>query len=120
MVFDINNLKIINDKNGHAVGDYTISKVAEILQRCFVSLGNCYRIGGDEFVVICKNRQKAEITSALEQLKKYIDSYNQSHKTELSLAHGYAFRNSLETSVEKLFEQADRAMYACKKQKIEH
>ena len=54
-VIDINNFKEINDKFGHQAGDIYISKVAETIKRQFIGIGYCYRIGGDEFVVVLKN-----------------------------------------------------------------
>lgn len=50
-VFDINNLKEINDHHGHECGDRIISAAAEALRQTFVKF-NVYRIGGDEFSVI--------------------------------------------------------------------
>ena len=48
----MNNLKEINDKQGHHFGDVAIRQMADILRESVSDMGNCYRIGGDEFISI--------------------------------------------------------------------
>ena len=48
-VLDLNNLKYCNDHLGHEMGDKYICDSAEIIQSTFGTIGNCYRMGGDEF-----------------------------------------------------------------------
>ena len=50
--FDINNLKKVNDNYGHKEGDRHIKAAAEIIKESFGQIGNCYRTGGDEFIVV--------------------------------------------------------------------
>ncbi len=64
---DINGLKIINDTQGHEAGDRAIVSCAEIIQNTFDF--HTYRIGGDEFVILCPNMKKAEFDSKIEKLK---------------------------------------------------
>ena len=47
------------------MGDYIIRTAADIIQNCFSPIGNCYRIGGDEFAVICTNHTGTEVKDAL-------------------------------------------------------
>lgn len=51
IVFDINNLKIINDTLGHDFGDILIIDSCKLICKVF-KRSPVYRIGGDEFVVI--------------------------------------------------------------------
>ena len=51
--FDLNDLKIKNDKLGHLAGNEYIKITAECISNAFALNGKCYRVGGDEFVVIC-------------------------------------------------------------------
>lgn len=53
---DLNGLKRTNDQQGHAAGDLLISSAAQVLEQVFP--GRSYRIGGDEFVVICQGIPK--------------------------------------------------------------
>ncbi|MGO0806995.1 GGDEF domain-containing protein, partial [Clostridioides difficile] len=54
---DINGLKDINDNFGHANGDSAIVSACVIIKKYFHSY-NVYRIGGDEFVVLCEDISK--------------------------------------------------------------
>ncbi|NMS89138.1 bifunctional diguanylate cyclase/phosphodiesterase [Clostridioides difficile] len=54
---DINGLKYINDNFGHASGDSTIVSACVTIKKYFHS-HNVYRIGGDEFVVLCEDISK--------------------------------------------------------------
>ncbi len=49
---DVNNLKKVNDNQGHEKGDELITVAARIISDSFGKLGKSYRIGGDEFCVL--------------------------------------------------------------------
>lgn len=55
MVFDVNNLKHVNDTQGHAAGDHLIRNGYQLLTEEFPR-SEIYRIGGDEFVIIMENK----------------------------------------------------------------
>lgn len=54
VTLDINDLKDVNDTYGHIMGDTFIKAVGRCLNETFGQEGNCYRVGGDEFVAILK------------------------------------------------------------------
>lgn len=56
---DINGLKGINDCKGHAAGDAAICQTAQILRECFHK-GKLFRLGGDEFILLCENASRQE------------------------------------------------------------
>lgn len=117
-LFDINQLKIINDDFGHEEGDRIILMIAREIQEVF-SKESMYRIGGDEFVVLLdgedptedmkKLRKKLELLSAKEvQLK--------AHAVDVAVSMGCAiFDPSVDASYAGTFQRADTAMYADKK-----
>ena len=51
-IFDVNGLKEVNDKLGHASGDELLRGAASTIRSVYGSYVKCYRTGGDEFVVI--------------------------------------------------------------------
>ena len=51
---DANNLKKINDEEGHGKGDWVLSRIADCILKVYGRYGFCYRYGGDEFVIIFK------------------------------------------------------------------
>lgn len=86
--FDLNFLKYVNDTHGHSAGDELILGAARVIEKVF-GMGNCYRIGGDEFAAIL-HEPYVSITELNENLDKEIRFYNQSQRDPLSLARGYS------------------------------
>ena len=65
---DLNGLKQMNDKNGHAAGDVLIKAGAAVIKQIFGE-DEIYRAGGDEFVVICPACSEEEFYSKVEKLR---------------------------------------------------
>lgn len=66
ILLDVNDLKAINDSRGHPAGDAVIHDTGQLLLKTFSGFGAPYRIGGDEFVVICRSRHHADVKERLE------------------------------------------------------
>lgn len=121
VIFDVNNLKWVNDTLGHSEGDQMIKKGAEAISQAFAQeKGDCYRIGGDEFVVFLTGEQAAErCEQAIGRLREELHTYNsgQSRGYDLSIASGYAVydESCAEMTLADLFEIADARMYENKK-----
>lgn len=65
---DVMGLKRINDSLGHQAGDNLLSRAADCLRRHF-RLSDLYRIGGDEFLVLCADIDKADFERRAEALR---------------------------------------------------
>ena len=68
---DVNGLHELNNHLGHAAGDRMLCTLAEELKIAFGNK-NTYRIGGDEFVAICKNMSKDEVFRKTKELKEAV------------------------------------------------
>lgn len=73
MSLDIDGLKHVNDTQGHGMGDQLLKAVADALNVAFKPLGQAYRIGGDEFAIICTRllspeEQRDGLSSVVDQL----------------------------------------------------
>ena len=66
---DANGLHEINNHLGHQAGDNMLKTVVEVFRRVF-SPDNVYRIGGDEFVVFCRNQKEQEVYNKSEYARK--------------------------------------------------
>jgi diguanylate cyclase (GGDEF)-like protein len=53
VVFDLDGFKLYNDSFGHSAGDALLARLADRLARAVDGLGGAYRLGGDEFCVLC-------------------------------------------------------------------
>ena len=112
-VFDVNDLKKVNDKYGHTEGDNLIVTFTDNMKECISQLGKCYRIGGDEFVFISteENVEKKFISSykrLVNNLKKYNNDSDKEYT--VSVAMGYCLIYE-DTTIEKAFDIADSKMY---------
>lgn len=104
---DLNNLKKINDGQGHHAGDEFIQEAANVLKETFGEIGNIYRIGGDEFVVILQQAQKQQVDEKIELLQTCLEN---SKNELLSMAVGVAELKNGE-NMQELLERADERMY---------
>lgn len=104
--FDLNGLKMINDKKGHKAGDTYICLAAGTFIKKFPE--NAYRIGGDEFVIIMPDVNKTVFECEVHKLQEEMQ------KKGVSISMGYLWRKSVDDMVDMLNE-ADRLMYEEKK-----
>lgn len=107
-IFDINNLKYVNDSFGHDKGDELIKNASECIKNVFLDENrkNCYRIGGDEFLAILEGIYEEDIEKLITKFKVQQEVKN------VSIATGYSYTNNIsEIGYEKLFIDADQKMY---------
>lgn len=117
-MFDINNLKYTNDTYGHQAGDSIIKDAADILHSVFSDIGQLYRIGGDEFLVISE-RTYTSAQAVYILLEQQLKEYNKNAAYPLSIAKGYASNIRHKKGIEELLESADHAMYEDKRKSRE-
>lgn len=99
---DLNGLKQINDTQSHKAGDQYIRKAARVCNRVFPN--NCYRIGGDEFVVIAREIERTQFIDCIEQLEELIK------KEKVSISMGFLWETAC-TDLEELLKKAEEQMY---------
>lgn len=116
VIFDINNLKITNDSYGHQEGDGLIIGAAQCIKRAFGEIGECYRIGGDEFAAVLENTTEEEILHGLERLVKYQEEINTGRRIPIEIAYGYSMREDENVSFDDMVNEADANMYVQKQQ----
>ena len=105
---DLNDLKIINDQEGHSSGDNALCTVANCMKSAFGRYGFCYRTGGDEFMATISEKHLTEI-------EKYIENFRQKLlKTKFRVAVGYAVYNPGD-NIESVIEKSDLEMYKNKR-----
>lgn len=105
---DVNGLKEVNDHYGHDQGDNLLKKCAKLMQNSFDN-GSFYRIGGDEFLIICTDISQEIFTENIHKLK-----YSFSHD-ECKAAIGYKWEENCH-NIRAIIKTADENMYADKKE----
>lgn len=115
-MFDLNNLKRINDIHGHSAGDYYIIISSEILRDTFGGLGTIYRIGGDEFCAVLEGVSKEEFMEKAAYINEKVRNLKGPYMEEgVGIAKGYAlFEKKLDNSLFATMSRADVLMYADK------
>lgn len=113
-VFDLNNLRIINNQQGHEKGDLYINSFAKSLRKGVDENQFVGRCGGDEFIAFFKNVTKEDVKRNLENIKKECAKCSE---IPLSYAAGFAYSNDFsKLTMRELFCQADKNMYIDKNQ----
>lgn len=100
--FDINGLKEVNDTKGHAAGDKLVKNAATGINSVFI--GDTYRIGGDEFVVITTHIKKDIFEQNVQ------DAIKNLNENGISVSFGTSWEQSSDR-IEKQLSTADHLMY---------
>jgi diguanylate cyclase (GGDEF)-like protein len=138
IMIDANGLKYVNDTFGHECGDKTLQAIAKCIHKSYSEYGWCFRIGGDEFVVILKpeafqtlvdKTPRSDMYAMAENLMKKLDEkiVNYSEKDTggylfNGVSQGYGIYYSPQeypsilerNTIEDVVKIADEMMYARK------
>lgn len=121
IMFDVNDLKYVNDNLGHPLGDSMIKTAAEIIRSSFEPVdGECFRIGGDEFAVIMRGSGVTErCEKSIAEFSGQTERHNSSpdSKLRISIAHGFFIYDSNcgIDLVKDAYKKADEKMYETKR-----
>lgn len=108
---DINNLKVINDTYGHEEGDKAIIIVSKALER----FTDIYRLGGDEFCVIAREKGKDEVKNIINDIVLDTELLTKNNKFKITLAYGYEEYDANTKDINDVVNKADKNMYINKK-----
>ena len=118
-LYDVNNLKYVNDTYGHQKGDEMIRRVADALREYLGPLGKCYRIGGDEFVFL------STVPDPEREFLKYQKDFDASlgalklpdgTERPITVAMGYSIlSHNMSRSMDDVVQEADTKMYEAKR-----
>lgn len=103
---DLNELKKVNDEQGHEAGDSYIRRAAQQIVAVFPE--HTYRIGGDEFVVLYPEIEQAEFEYFVSQLQKNAKEH------QVNISYGVVWKEMCE-NLKDLLTEADKKMYEDKK-----
>lgn len=118
LMLDVDNLKLINDTNGHQVGDEALKLLAEVLQSSCRAEDIVGRFGGDEFMVILPGADTAEAEQIGERIQASLSARcleeRKRVRVPVRLSMGVATFPSDATVMHELVDVADCALYRSK------
>jgi len=112
VMLDLDHFKVINDQHGHATGDRVLAAIGSLFRNFFREGDVIARSGGEEFVLLLRNRNQDQCLAEMETLRQQIEGLNP-EGLPLTASIGAAPHGG-ELDFETIQEQADRAMYRAK------
>jgi diguanylate cyclase (GGDEF)-like protein/PAS domain S-box-containing protein len=118
---DVDLFKAINDQHGHAVGDQLLSDVAQRLQSAVRDGDMVGRIGGDEFLIVCPEiggpEEAMKLARRLADAQR-LDVLLPEDGMPVQVSIGVAWSSGEGGDADTLVAEADKAMYASKRQGV--
>lgn len=105
---DMNGLKAINDTYGHAVGDEALITLGLCLTKACKIRQSAYRMGGDEFAIVCHKNSEEEVIALVDRINKYIS------ETKYTASIGYSYQKGGFANIDELLKSSDEKMYSNK------
>ncbi len=115
IIFDLNNLKIVNDKFGHLCGDDFISAGAQIIKNCMKDAWRIYRIGGDEFCAIYIDPVMSSVIKERRDMQDECVRVARFKDYPFGIADGYAEGYIFKSSYDEIVAKADEDLYKNKR-----
>lgn len=115
LFIDLDRFKAINDLFGHSVGDQVLREVAQRINSCIRPTDMAARFGGDEFAVVVGGRDQTDIINVADRIIQALEDPMTVHGTLIRVGASIGVSTtSTAHEVERLFRQADSAMYRAK------
>lgn len=114
LLFDLDELKKINDQYGHLTGSRAIKRVGVALRSSSRTIDTPARFGGDEFALVLPEAGKQEAKQAATRICEQLANDGQQPKVTVSM--GLAVYPTDGTTIEKILGAADRGLYRMKGQ----
>jgi diguanylate cyclase (GGDEF)-like protein len=114
LLFDLDDLKLINDAHGHLVGSRAICRLANVLQIHSRTMDTPARYGGDEFALVLPEADEDAAASVSRRICERLSEDGEFPRVAVS-AGAAVFPRDGET-IDSLFNTADKALYGMKRQ----
>lgn len=118
LYLDLDGFKLVNDTQGHNIGDALLREAAKRIMECIRDSDTVARMGGDEFtVILCNGRTPEHIDRVARKIIDAIDSpfLLDGKSCSVSVSIGISFYPNHGETPDQLVKIADSAMYTAKK-----
>jgi diguanylate cyclase (GGDEF)-like protein len=109
-LLDVDELKVLNDRNGHVVGDRLLASLAQVLRAADLN-SVPYRLGGDEFALTFAGMSSEVAKVRMELVRATVEAQMQG----MTVSVGIATTSPSEPDILVAREQADAALYEAKR-----
>jgi len=113
IIMDIDHFKRVNDSHGHHVGDVVLQAMAQILRERTRDADALARLGGEEFVILCRHAGLEGAMDTAERIRAAIAGHDFPGVGQVTASFGVAACCESDTT-ETLLERADAALYRAK------
>lgn len=115
-MIDLDDFKEINDNYGHLAGDFVLKEFTDLAINTFRKTDNICRYGGDEFIILLYDCDKAEAVLVMEKLRRKVEEHDfvfdgQLMKITISIG---IYETREDESVDQAIEKADKKLYLSK------
>lgn len=117
VLMDIDHFKNFNDTHGHDVGDVVLREIARTMRSTARKGERVFRLGGEEFLLVCPFAPLEEAEKAGERLRKAVEQKiitSGGLSLKVTISCGAAARDDETTGPNDLLKRADLALYAAK------
>ncbi|WP_017756400.1 sensor domain-containing diguanylate cyclase [Calidifontibacillus oryziterrae] len=114
ILLDIDRFKRVNDTFGHLVGDDVLRYLAGMINSVCKNEMYCFRYGGEEFVILMKNKNIESAFEAAEQLREKIAETASPTGEAITISLGITEYQKGDKHPEEIIERADSALYQSK------
>lgn len=115
--FDLDHLKLVNDRRGHRAGDQLLRMVATTLSASVRTSDTVGRWGGDELVAVLSNVDETRLAAAAEKLRMLVErssGWDGTGTLSGTVSVGFTLARP-EDTVESVVSRADEHMYEAKR-----
>lgn len=122
LVIDVDRFKQVNDRAGHQAGDLVLKRIAETLRRACRATDVAARFGGEEFCLLCPNTGEEEAVLLAERIRARIaaialpEEIGGHASVSIGIALAQDTAGDARRGWERLFAEADRALYRAKRE----
>jgi two-component system cell cycle response regulator len=118
LALDLDFFKRVNDNWGHPAGDYVLSEFAHLVERVIRAEDLFARVGGEEFLVLCRATAATGALRLAERLRRSVEDFDfewEGDELPVTVSVGVATSDDVRVaSPEDLIRRADEALYRAK------
>ena len=114
---DVDKFKAINDRFGHATGDFVLTSFANVLSASLRESDIIARLGGDEFIILLSSISLKEAKAMIDEFQNTLNSYLKLKQPDLAISFSSGiveFDHNKHATIEAFLCDADTKMYSNK------